>query len=228
MLDENTTPSPTPSPIPVTPTPPHTAESIPLPNSTNPFINPHLRFAEVTVVKHQPRSLLSYCLPVVLEWDVDEGLVDKEQDLVLIAFDEDAKLQVLDTKDHYVDFQYTFPSFGKDTYITMTDRPVPHTLFKKQPTDDNGKPRLNFSAIPANNPRYSRNDFVPSIYNVILYTYAHYNTTDSVRYPNDVFYIVRLHSSNRAPRYVVAFDGRTFTKPKVIYLVRNIFLQLYI
>ena len=83
-----------------------------------------------------------------------------------------------------------------------------------KPETVDGLLKINFSSIFANNPKYVKKDADGSIYNV------KYQTIEEV----DVFSIVKMKSSNKNPRFIMAYDDQWFNRENLMVLV-NLLLK---
>jgi hypothetical protein len=184
-----------------------------------------LKYAEVTVIKSFKHRSFWQDLWTLAGGD-EEPIVDKENDTVLMTF---AGEPPFDTNDRYVDLKFKFTlGFGVDypkiLYIKAEGQGKPNrTYFPRDPRkDDAGTLHLDFREMTKDHPVYdlSKNPIKVSLRNTIFYQHLGLHTTN-------FFYFARLQSSDTMPRYVVAYDDTLISKVEVIYLVRQLCLNLY-
>jgi hypothetical protein len=191
-----------------------------IPHSPLPPTSRRLTYAEVTIIKNVDNSNFLNSIQWFLGLDT-ERIIDSEKDIVLMSFENEPPF---DTKDRYVDFKFNIqPCFdnARIMYITYTEEDKRKFYFSQEPTFSKGRSRLNFSRVTNENPSYKNSDIQPSHYNTIFYCYES-------GIEKDALFIAKLISSDSKPRYVIAYDDNYITKLQVIYLVRTIFLELYI
>lgn len=185
-----------------------------------------LQYAEVTLIKSFKHRTFWQDLWTFAGGD-EEPIVDKENDTVLMTF---AGEPPFDTKDRYVDLNFKFTLGFGQTYdkILYIKNPRPGkdnvTYFLRDPRkDDASILHLDFREMTEGHPVYdlSKNPIKASCRNIILYQHLAMDT------PN-FFYFARLPSSDTMPRYVVAYDDTLLFKTEVIYLVRQLCLNLYL
>jgi hypothetical protein len=78
-----------------------------------------------------------------------------------------------------------------------------------------GLRKMNFTPIFSNNPKYVKSDGVASAYNVI------YHTNNS----EDAFAIVKMKSSNKRHRFLMAYNDDYFTRGDIVQLVNCILTE---
>ncbi len=184
-----------------------------------------LQYAEVTVIKSFKNRTFWQDLWTFAGGD-EEPIVDKENDTVLMTF---AGEPPFDTKERYVDLKFKFTlgvevDYPKILYIKAPREGRPETMyFPKEPRRaDAGTLHLDFREMAKDHPVYdlAKNPIKASVRNTILYKHVGLLSTN-------FFYFARLQSSDTMPRYVVAYDDTLISKVEVIYLVRQLCLNLY-
>jgi hypothetical protein len=182
-----------------------------------------LKYAEVTVIKSFKNRTFWQDLWTFAGGD-EEPIVDKENDTVLMTF---AGEPPFDTKDRYVDLKFKFSlgvNYDKIIYIQTQGQGKPNSMyFLRDPRkDDAGTLHLDFREMAKDHPVYdlAKNPIKASVRNTIFYQHLG-------RLATNFFYFARLQSSDTMPRYVVAYDDTLISKVEVIYLVRQLCLNLY-
>lgn len=188
-------------------------------NESKKVETPRLKYAEVTIIKNVENStfLNSYYRFIGID---SERIIDKEKDIILMTFEGEPPF---DTKDRYVDLKFHIEPLLSDSKIGyMMNKEDPVVYHSKTPRIySDGTLRLDFNRIHKENPVYNNKDIQTSCYNTIFYR----NVSGK---PTDVLFIARLNSSITMPRYVIAYDETLITKLQVIYVIRNMFLELFL
>lgn len=185
-----------------------------------------LQYAEVTHVKSFKHRTFWQDLWTFAGGD-EEPMVDAENDIVLMTFAEEPPF---DTKDRYVDLRFKFTlgfgqTYDKILYIKVPRNGKPNvTYFPRDPRkDDAGILHVDFREMTKDHPVYdlSKHPIKASCRNIILYQHLEMGA------PN-FFFFARMQSADTMPRYVVAYDDTLISKTEVIYLVRQLCLNLYL
>lgn len=92
-----------------------------------------------------------------------------------------------------------------------------NTFYMGRINNVNGLSKMDFSQIFANNPKYVKREPDGSVYN------AKYETIEG----KEVFSVVRLKSSNKTPRFIVAYDDNWFDKESLMVVVNWLLKDRY-
>jgi hypothetical protein len=166
-----------------------------------------IKIAELTII-HNNNGLFS----TISQWFSREKFVTEESTMVFLFDDGEVRDISGNCKDNLYVFTYLktiniyYPSYfekiGGDTY------------FGRHPYNTDDGPRLDFRNLFT---EFDKHRHIPSIYNCIYYCHESLSR-------NDVFGILRCKSSEKMPRFDIAYDSDKFTKDEVLKITRRLFL----
>jgi hypothetical protein len=185
--------------------------------------NPHIKYAELTVIKDLTNRSMWSSLGIYLGAVDEELIIDKENDKLIMMFEDDEIL--FDVREKYVDINYEFVTRSIEDVLYSKyhwiEKPNGDVIFPKNPKEKNNIYTLSFDELVDNHSKHKNIKGESSCFNVILYCHTGFES------PN-IFWIYRLISSCSKPRYLIGYHDEHFTKNDVIYMVKQIMLTPYI
>lgn len=143
-----------------------------------------------------------------------------EDDMIIVMFEDDD--YPYDTKSEYnkraSDHRFSFsePTSGCFPLWFETDKERKRTFWLKHPrVNEDGEQMLDVTQLF----RQKKNSIEPSAHNAIYHSLSEGG--------KDLFGVVKVKSSAKKPRFVVAYNNAYFDKLDVVYLIHCFFTETY-
>ena len=165
-----------------------------------------IQYAEIFVIKKETYS--NYFKSFTgIEWSFTN------EDTIILSF---ANGDVRDTREAKCMEILPGPN-GFNSVLPINFKLESNTFYMGRINHINGLSKMDFSQIFANNPKYVKRDPDGSIYN------SKYETLEG----EEVFSVVKLKSSNKTPRFIMAYHDKWFDKESLMVVVNWLLKNRY-